>query len=186
MRDLTDKQFIDIAEQATVEFEQLLRTLDLGNAEAVRALLDELLESFALKIRNRLDAERVTLFLINFEKGTLESKVALESGGGSMKIEIPISSGIAGEVARTGQTLNVADAYSYPAFNRDIDEKSGFRTKSILGMPVKDAQHRVFAVAQLLNKRGGGPFSAEDEQRFIDFSNALSLMAESWVRLRNR
>jgi putative ABC transport system ATP-binding protein len=186
MRDLSDKQFVEIAEQSTLEFEQLLHTLDLGNAEAVRALLDQLLESFALKIRHRLDAERVTLFLVNAEKGTLESKVAVEEGGETMEIVIPLTTGIAGEVARTGLPLNVPDAYQYPAFNRDIDLKSGYRTRSVLCMPIKDARDRVFAVAQLLNKKGGGPFTAEDENRFNEFSNALGLIVESWTRLRNR
>jgi signal transduction protein with GAF and PtsI domain len=149
-------------------------------------LLDQLLESFALKIRTRLNAERVTLFIVNFEKGTLESKVALEEGGGSTEITIPMSSGIAGEVARTGETLNIPDAYSYPAFNRSVDEATGFRTKSVLCMPIKDTAHRVFAVGQLLNKKDGGPFTAEDERRFNEFSNALGLIVESWARLRHR
>jgi putative ABC transport system ATP-binding protein len=186
VQDLSDKQFIEVAEQSTREFEQLLHTLDLGNTEAVRALLDQLLESFALKIRLRLKADRVTLFIVNFEKGTLESKVALEAGGGSIDITIPISSGIAGEVARTGETLNIEDAYSYPAFNRSVDEQTGYRTKSVLCMPIKDTGHRVFAVAQLLNKEGGGSFTKEDEQRFTEFSSALGLIVESWARLRNR
>jgi putative ABC transport system ATP-binding protein len=186
VRDLTDAQFIEIAEKATFEFEQLLHTLDLGNAEAIRALLDELLEAFALKIRNRLSAERVTLFIANFEQGTLESKVALEEGGGSIEIKIPISSGIAGQVARTGETLNIVDAYSHPAFNRSVDDKTGFRTKSVLCMAIKDTKHRVFAVAQLLNKKGDGAFSEDDERRFNEFSNALGLIVESWVRLRSR
>jgi len=186
VRELSDKEFIEVAEQSTREFEQLLHTLDLGNAEALRALLDQLLESFALKICSRLDAERVTLFLANFEKGTLESRVALAEGGESTEITIPIASGIAGQVARTGETLNIADAYTHPAFNRSVDETTGFHTKSVLCMPIKDTGHRVFAVAQLLNKKGGGSFTAEDERRFNDFSNALGLIVESWARLRKR
>ena len=186
VHDLSDRKFIEIAEQATQEFEQLLHTLDLGNAEAIRALLDELLESFAQKIRSRVNAERVTLFIVNSEKGTLESKVALSEGGGSTEIAIPITSGIAGHVARTGETLNIADAYTYPEFNRSVDEATGFRTKSVLCLPIKDTQHRVFAVGQMVNKKDGGSFTKEDEQRFTEFSNALGLIVESWERLRSR
>ena len=80
--DLSDKEFIDLAgRRVTKEFEQLLHTLDLGNAEAVRALLDELLDGFALKIKTSLNADRVTLFLVDFERGILRSKVAKEDGG---------------------------------------------------------------------------------------------------------
>jgi hypothetical protein len=53
-------------------------------------------------------------------------------------------------------------------------------------MPIKDTGHRVFAVAQLLNKKDGGSFTSDDEHRFDEFSNALGLMVESWGRLRNR
>jgi putative ABC transport system ATP-binding protein len=186
VRNLSDKEFIQVAEQSTHEFEELLHTLDLGNAAAVRALLDELLEAFAMKIRERLHAERVTIFLVDAAKGTLRSRMALQEDGVSADIEIPITSGIAGYVARTGETMNVQDAYSHPAFNRDVDAKTGFRTKSILCMPIKDMQQQVFAVAQLLNKSGGGTFSAEDERDFNEFANALGLIVESWTRLRNR
>lgn len=100
-------------------------------------------------------------------------------------IKIPITSGIAGQVARTG-ALNIADAYSHPAFNRSVDDQTGFRTKSVLCMPIKDTSHRVFAVAQLLNRMDGNPFSAEDEVKFNDFAATLGLIVESWARLRNR
>ena len=185
VNELSDKQFVEIAERVTQEFEQLLNTLDLGNAEAVRALLDELLDGFALKIKTRLNADRVTLFLVDFEKGTLRSKVAREDGG-SVDIEIPITAGIAGQVARSGETLNIPDAYEVSFFDRQIDERTGYRTRSVLCMPIKDSQKRVFAVAQLLNKKDGGAFSDEDEQRFNEFANALSLIVESWTRLQRR
>jgi len=185
VQDLSDGQFLEIAERVTREFEQLLHTLDLGNAEAIRALLDELLDGFAMKIRTRLNADRVTIFLVNTEKGTLRSKVAREDGG-SLDIEIPITAGIAGQVARTGQALNIPDAYAVPFFNRDIDQRTGYRTRSVLCMPIKDTQQRIFAVAQLLNKRDGDAFTVEDEQKFTTFASALSLIVESWMRLEHR
>ena len=185
VNDLTDKQFVEIAERVTQEFEQLLHTLDLGHAEAVRALLDELLDGFALKIKTRLNADRVTIFLVDFEKGTLRSKVAHEDGG-SVDIEIPITAGIAGRVARSGDTLNIPDAYEVPFFDRQIDERTGYRTRSVLCMPIKDSKQRVFAVVQLLNKKDGGAFTEDDEKRFNEFANSLSLLVESWTRLQRR
>lgn len=185
VHDLSDKQFIEIAERVTQEFEQLLHTLDLGNAEAITALLDELLDGFAFKIKTRLNADRVTLFLVNFDKGTLRSKVAREDGG-SVDIEIPITAGIAGQVARTGETLNIPDAYQVPFFDRAIDQRTGYRTRSVLCMPIKDSKQRVFAVAQLLNKMDGGAFTTDDERKFTEFANALGLIVESWTRLQQR
>lgn len=183
--DLSDSQFIEIAERVTHEFEQLLHTLDLGNAEAIRALLDELLDGFAMKLKIRLSADRVTVFVADFEKGTLRSKVVREDGG-SVDIEIPITTGIAGEVARSGNPLNIPDAYESPFFNREIDQRTGYRTRSVLCMPIKDSRQRVFAVAQLLNKTDGGVFTVEDERKFNEFANALSLIVESWTRLQKR
>ena len=163
----------------------MLNTLDLGNAEAVAALLDELMDGFAFKIKTRLSADRVTLFLVNFEKGTLRSKVAREDGG-SIDIEIPITAGIAGQVARSGETLNIPDAYEVSFFDRTIDQRTGYRTRSVLCMPVKDSKQRVFAVAQLLNKTDGGAFTTDDEHKFTEFANALGLIVESWTRLQRR
>jgi len=183
---LTDKQFVEVVEHVTLESEQLLRTLELGNREVVKALLDELLEGFAGKIRTLLNADRATLYLVDFEKGMLHSKIAQTEGGTPLEIHIPISTGIAGRVALSGNALNVADAYQDSLFNRDIDLESGYRTRSVLCMPIKDSQQRVFAVAQLLNKKDGGAFTADDERRFVEFSSALGVIVESWSRLRNR
>lgn len=183
---LSDKQFIEIVEQVTVESEQLLRTLDLGNWEVVQALLDDLLESFASKIRTLLNADRATLYLVDAEHGMLHSKIAQTGGGKPLEIHIPISSGIAGRVALSGSALNIPDAYKDPSFNQDIDRESGYRTRSVLCMPIKDSQQRVFAVAQLLNKKDGAAFTADDERKFTGFSSALGAIVASWTRLRNR
>jgi putative ABC transport system ATP-binding protein len=183
VKDLSDRQFVEIAERVTNEFEQLLNTIELGNTEAVGALLDELLDGFAYRMKKRLDADRVTIYVVNFEEGILRSKVAREYGG-SVDIQIPITAGIAGHVARTGETLNIPDAYEVPYFDRQIDQRTGYRTRSVLCMPIKDSGDRVFAVAQLLNKQGGGPFSGEDEKTFTEFANTLSLLVESWTRLK--
>lgn len=183
---LSNAQFIEMIGHLTAEFEQLLSILDLGNAEMIQALLDELLGSIALKIQTLLQADRVTVFLVDFEHGMLHSKIAQQGKGEPLEINIPISSGIAGHVALSGETLNVAEAYEHPAFNRDVDLESGYRTHSVLCMPIKDSHGRVFAVAQLLNKKDGGPFTTEDEHRFNEFSGALGAIVESWARLRKR
>src|SRR5262249_4600025 len=78
VRDLSDRQFIEITERITQEFEQLLHTLDLSNAAAITTLLDELIDGFAFKIKTRLNADQITVLLANFEKETLRSKVTRE------------------------------------------------------------------------------------------------------------
>ena len=81
---------------------------------------------------------------------------------GEVNIRIPKNAGIAGEVATTGEIINIPDAYSDTRFNQEVDKKSGYVTRSILCMPIK-AGKEVVGVIQLLNK-DIGPFDLEDEE----------------------
>src|SRR5262249_47081250 len=136
-----------------------------------------------LKIRELLNADRGTIFLVDRQREVLRSKVAESSGGQPLEIEISMKTGIAGHVARTGETLNIADPYSHPDFNPAIDRRTGYRTRSILCMPIFDRHKQVFAVAQLLNKHGDQPFGAEDERSFREFAAPIGLIMESCVRM---
>jgi putative ABC transport system ATP-binding protein len=180
---MSGKQFLGVLDQMTTEFEQFLNTMDLGNEQAVQALLDQILEAVVLKIRELLDADRGTIFLVDHEHGQLQSKIAESDGSEPLEIKLPITSGIAGHVARTGETLNISDPYSQPDFNPELDRRTGYRTQSILCMPIFDRKKKVFAVAQLLNKHGVKPFTAEDEQAFRDFATPLGLILESCRRM---
>ncbi len=99
-----------------------------------------------------------------------------------MKVNIRISmdQGIAGMVATSGQTLNIADAYENPTFNQTIDKKTGYRTKAILCMPIK-SDDKVIGVLQLINKlTGSGVFSTDDEDVMSIFlAIAGPILAES-------
>ncbi len=122
--------------------------------------LDALLELIAETTTQMLDAERATIFLVDQDRGEIWSKVALGSG----EIRAPIGRGIAGAVARTGEVLNIPDAYADSRFNPEPDRRSGFRTRSLLTFPMRSRGDRpVIGVFQAVNKRGG-PFSADDEE----------------------
>jgi adenylate cyclase len=181
--DMSNKQFLELLDHMTAEFDQFLQTIDLGNQEAVQALFDQLLEAVLLKIRELLHADRGSIFLVDREHQQLRSKIAHGEGSKPLEIVIPISMGIAGHVARTGETVNVKDPYSHPDFDREIDKETGYRTRSILCMPIFDRGKNVFAVAQLLNKNGDGPFTVEDEKAFRDFAVPLGLILESCLRM---
>ena len=71
------------------------------------------------------------------------------------EIRFPMSSGIAGHVASTGETTNITNAYDDPRFNKEIDLKTGFLTKTILCMPIYNAERKIIGVAQLINKTNG-------------------------------
>jgi len=191
---MSGKQFLDVLDRMNTEFDQFLRLVDLGNQEAVQALFDEMLEVVVIKIRELLDADRGSVFLVAraqpIETGTsihpageIWSKFAESSGVRPLNIRIPITRGIVGHVARTGETLNIPDPYNHPDFDPEVDRKTGYRTQSILAMPIFDRRRDIFAVAQVLNKRGGGVFTTEDEQAFREFAGPLGLILESCLRM---
>jgi signal transduction histidine kinase len=125
---------------------------------------DRLLELILNAATSTVQADRGTLYLLDDEKKELWSKVA--QGTSRIEIRLPMGKGIAGYVAVTGETINIPDAYADPRFNPEIDRRTGYRTKTILSMPMKNKEGTIIGVFQLLNK-SGGPFTREDEE-FID------------------
>lgn len=100
-----------------------------------------------------VDAERCTIYLVDHEKGELWSRLAQRI---ALQIRLPIGRGIAGTVAATGETINVPDAYADARFDRNVDVRSGFRTRNMLVVPVWSADRgRAIGVIQVLNKRTG-------------------------------
>jgi len=97
-------------------------------------------------------------------------------------VRIPLASGIAGAAAMSGEVVRVDDAYADPRFNQAIDAETGFRTRSMLCLPLQDRSGAVFAVTQLLNRRDGRPFDEQDTRRYAEFASSLSVLLESLVK----
>ncbi|HEU5402447.1 MAG TPA: SpoIIE family protein phosphatase [Terriglobales bacterium] len=141
--------------------------------EATRLLnstldLAELLELILRIARTEVKADRGTVFLVDKLKKELWSIVA--QGLESQEIRVPFGGGVAGHVAQTGEMLNVADAYELPFFDRSFDQKFGYRTKSLLCLPIRHKSGEIVGVLQLLNQTIDGKFTRKDE----DFLNKLS------------
>jgi adenylate cyclase len=75
---------------------------------------------------------------------------------------------------KLGQLLNVERASLFL-----VDRKSGFRTRSILCLPIQNRFGAVFAVTQLLNRKDGQPFAEEDERRFKEFTESVGVILET-------
>ena len=183
LRDLPLAQFTKLLDQVTAEFQRLLTVTEMSNGDAFESMLDQVLEAFTLKVGQILHADRATLFLVDEAKGELWSKVAQSDGVRPLEIRVPVNAGIAGQVATTGQARNIADVHEDPLFNKEIDKRTGYRTRSMLCVPILDSKNRVFAVTQLLNKKGGGPFDTADEQQLREFSSSIGVVLESWWRM---
>jgi signal transduction histidine kinase len=135
---------------------------DVGRALTGELSIHALLKRIVSKVSELTDADRASLFLIDEDRGELWSIVAegVEDG----KLRLPQGTGIVGAVARTGVGLNLADVYADPRFDPSVDERTGYRTRSLLCMPLLDADGQPMGVVEALNKRGGEVFSVEDER----------------------
>ncbi|XP_064637752.1 cGMP-dependent 3',5'-cyclic phosphodiesterase-like [Lineus longissimus] len=142
--------------------------------------LTVLLRGIMQEARNLTQAERCSVFLVEKETKELVAKVfdgiaadtenTVRFPQQQTEIRLPISQGIAGYVATTGEILNIKDAYSHRLFYRGMDEATGFRTRNILCFPIKD-DNEVIGVAQLCNKKNGAYFTVFD----VEIAKAFSV-----------
>jgi len=177
---LDEHQFEDLLREITEESQRFLEATSLASNVAFRSMLEQGLFAFTRKLGVLLNAERSSLFLVEGDFMVLKVAENLQHLG---EIRFPVGSGIAGTVAQSGQSIRIDDAYADPRFNRDVDRQTGFRTHSILCLPVKNREGHVFAVAQLLNRRDGRPFDALDEERFATFIQSIGVIFETQLGL---
>ena len=166
--------------------EKIRELLDVIQSVSQELNLDKLLQLIMEHTSTIMSADRSTLFLVDRERGELWSKIA--QGIDLQEIRVPLGQGIAGAVALTGETVNIPDAHADPRFNPDVDRRTGYRTRTILCLPVRDALGEIIAVVQVLNKRGG-PFSREDEDLLRTFASQVAIAirnAEQMTQIEER
>lgn len=130
--------------------------------------------SIILQIATRqTGAERGAVFLVDHDREEIWSLVGL--GLEQQEIRLPSSKGIAGWVARHGESVNLEDAYADPRFEPEIDRRLGFRTGRLLCLPIRNKDSVIIGVLQLLNKQSGA-FTDTDE-RFLDALSAHVALA---------
>jgi len=134
------------------QVDDLQKVLEISRSMAATEDLDGLLQLVIDRSIELLDAERATIFLYDGDTDELASKIAAGTG----EIRIRAESGIAGAAARSGQVINVPDAYADKRFNPEVDRKTGFTTRNILSVPMSDYHGSLVGVLQVLNKRRGG------------------------------
>ncbi len=126
---------------------------EVGSALGTTLDLDDLLELILDKLTDLLDADRATLYLLDEANRELVSRIVV--GSRVRSIRVKVGHGIAGAVAQTGKPLRVADAYADPRFEPEWDMLTGYRTTSILAVPLKNHLGRTIGVIQVLNKHAG-------------------------------
>ena len=183
--DMDEPAFRRTLEQLTQQAQQFIEATAMAGDEAYQSMLEQSLRVFTRRVGELLDAERASLFLVDRDRQQLVLRVSEDAPDGE-PVRIPLASGIAGAAAAGGKVVRVADAYADPRFNRAVDVQTGFRTRSVLCLPLHDREGRVFAVTQLLNRRDGAPFDDSDERRYGEFASSLSVLLESLVSAGQR
>ena len=163
-------------EQITRAQEEEATLLEVTTVISKELSLEPLLRKIMDTVTAILHADRSTLFMYDAKAKELWSSVA--QGVGTVQIRIPCHMGIAGSVFTTGHTINIPDAYADNRFNKEVDKKTGYKTDSILCMPVINKRDETIGVIQVLNKKGG-PFSATDERRLRAFASQASIAIEN-------
>ncbi len=139
---------------------------------------DKLLILIMDEVTRLMHAERSTLFIVDNEKGELWSKIAQKAE--IKEIHLKIGVGIAGHVAATGEVINIPDAYNDDRFDPTTDKKTGYRTRSILCMPIREPRKsdeekgEIIGVLQVLNKVDGA-FGKEDEELLKSLASQISI-----------
>ncbi len=193
----TFKQVVEDVEKKLLVVNQTLTMLDsLLDSQDFEAILNEMLRSITLKTGELLNADRTTIYLLDEEKNELWSLIAKDDNGGNLELRFPATQGIAGEVATDKRAINIAfDFYDDPraGFAKQTDQATGYRTYTMLVMPLLNEQGNLVAVVQLINKLkqdydahtslearvNPEGFSEEDKDLFNEFSPSIRLILES-------
>jgi phosphoserine phosphatase RsbU/P len=163
-----------------VDSERQARNLEalLGVAKALASeiKLDNLLQVIVAKAAEVMDAERATLFLYDQPRNELWSKTTqkLEIN----EIRVPLGVGIAGTVAKTRALINISDAYADPRFDPTFDKQTGYRTCSILCLPLIGNGDSLIGVIQVLNKKHRQTFDEIDESLLAGLSDHITVALE--------
>ena len=162
---------------------------EIAQAMTSQRELSQLFTTIMDSAKELLQVDRCTLFLVDEENDQLWSLVA----NGTEEIRIPKSSGIVGSVVTSKERINIQDAYLDERFNPDVDRQTGYRTKSVLCLPIISKEN-VIGVMQMINKianyedykKSGGKFepvvtvfTSEDEDLLIALSSQVAIAVEN-------
>jgi sigma-B regulation protein RsbU (phosphoserine phosphatase) len=134
-------------------------------------------ESILSVTSERLGVERGTLYFVDEKKAEIWAELLPEHG--LHEIRLPIGQGLAGWVAKTGEEVILEDAASDARFDPSLDRRSGFTTRSMICVPVKNRHKAIVGVLQLLNKKEGTAFRRGDLEFLTSVSDHLAIAMEN-------
>ena len=140
--------------------DRLKSTLDIASKLSAAEETAPLLDLIAREATRLLDCDRSSIFLWDKERNEAEARPALGVKNGSLRL--PAKEGIVGETLKTGNAIIVNDAYEDPRFNQEVDQKSGYKTRNLICVPLRDADGEVVGAFEGINRNDDKAFTEED------------------------
>jgi signal transduction histidine kinase/putative methionine-R-sulfoxide reductase with GAF domain len=137
---------------------------------------EEAMQSIVVQISQLLGADRTTIYEVS-EDGQMLNGLAVQSQV-SIRVMIESGRGLAGLVAKEKRVINLRDAYEHPNFDVRVDRHTGYRTRSVLCVPMFGASGEVIGVVQVLNKLTG-TFSKEDQHLLCALAAQAAITLEA-------
>ena len=138
----------ELITQLSAEKKKLTLVKEVGRALSSAMDLDSLLTLIMENITLLMEADRSTLYLLTDDGETLWSRMA--QGDGHIEIEIKVGEGLAGWVVSSGELVNIPDAYTDDRFQPAIDQQTGYKTTSILCLPMRNHGREIIGAVQVL------------------------------------
>ncbi len=177
MSDTVEEKVAFLSERVLTLERRLATLQEMGTALGESLNLDDVLNTITNQVTGLLDADRATLYVVDEKERKLKSHVTV--GGRVEEIVLDLGEGIAGWAARTGQGVNLKDVYRDQRFNAHVDKLTGYRTRSMLCQPMRTPRGRIVGVAQVINKRGEGYFTVEDEHLLTSMTTQAAIALEN-------
>jgi type II secretory ATPase GspE/PulE/Tfp pilus assembly ATPase PilB-like protein/GAF domain-containing protein len=170
------------------------KLLQLINRIHAAKSLDTIFIELKQDMLDLVDAERMTFYAVDRERREIYSRFL--DVDTVKEIRVPINpTSVAGYVAKTGDRVNIADAYNKDelaridntlSFDASWDRKTGFRTRQILAVPIMYENRLMMGVIQLLNKKRGDQFTSDDQANVVEIAKTMATALHTLQRLHRR
>ncbi|MBA3312097.1 MAG: sigma-54-dependent Fis family transcriptional regulator [Planctomycetaceae bacterium] len=150
---------LDLRSSQAARTERLKATLDVAGQFARTRETKPLLELIAAEACRLLEADRASIFIWNRDRREVVARPAV----GLEDLRFPDNVGVVGDVLRSGQPTRVDDTSHDPRFGKQVDAKTGYRTKNLVAVPLRGGSGEIVGVFEAINKHEG-TFGPDDEE----------------------
>jgi putative ABC transport system ATP-binding protein len=176
---LDHRQFHQLMDEVADETRRLLALTNLLQGPAFDSVAAQIDKAFRAHIAEHLDAEEVVLYFFDPEDKTMH-KHGSAGPGEAMGRRFSADRGIVGQVAASGQSIIIQEAWLHRHFDAAID---GEYSRSIVAVPVSDSKAQVFATLEARSSHEGKVFSQADQLELEELAGSLGVLLESWWRM---